>query len=79
MWYHITAVYNPDTSLKIYVNGELKNTNTSSIPSSIFNSNASLWIGAQYDTTSLFDGLIDNVKVFNRTLTDDEIKVLADK
>ncbi len=74
-WYHIAAVYN-DTDLRIYVNGSLDCTpGTYSL--GIFDSGNQAWflVGAKDSTTTTdyFDGLIDEVGVFNRALTSAEV------
>lgn len=74
-WTHIAANYDGST-LKYYVNGQLDNTGVWT--QGIFLGRERLIIGAAFNTsgmpTSFFNGLIDEPAVFNRTLTDDDIR-----
>jgi PKD repeat protein len=74
-WHHIVGVLHGQT-MKIYLDGELKATNTAS---GIINPSAqSVWIGGQnrgglpYRIT----GFVDEVQMYNRSLSDQEISVL---
>ncbi len=75
-WYYVTAVWEASTSMKIYIDGSLHATNTSSIPSSINNNGYQTLIGADGDPSGVnrfWDGNLANVAVWNRALTSDEI------
>jgi len=37
------------------------------------NSGNTLWIGCYYDTSYCFDGLIDEVQIWNKSFSDEEI------
>jgi len=78
-WVHVAAVYTPSTSLKIYIDGIEKDSNTTSIPSSLFDSTAEFQIGAREFNGSeiYFDGQIDDACVFNKALSADEVKWLV--
>jgi len=69
-WYHIAGVFKGGQYLKLYVNGVL-NTNKSTTVSQIAAGNLPTWIG-QYAYYT-FDGLIDEVKVYSKALSADEI------
>ena len=80
-WNHLTFsqnVISPSRTLKIYNNGKLINqtsrgsvTITSSVGYDfLIGIDTDVSLGAQYDS---FDGTIDEVMIFNRTLTDSEI------
>jgi N-acetylneuraminic acid mutarotase len=69
-WYHITFTYNGDKG-KLYVNGELDieysiNPNTPS--------GTSLYIANFTTVVSNFVGIIDDIRIYNRSLTDFEIQ-----
>ena len=64
-WHHVMLVYIPSTSLSIYVDGTLENTNTTSIPSSINNANTNINIGRFGNGTFALTGNIDEVAVWN--------------
>ncbi|MDE2026576.1 MAG: LamG domain-containing protein, partial [Patescibacteria group bacterium] len=73
-WHHIAGTYVPSTSLKIYVDGNLLGTNTTSIPASIYNSAGSVTIGCTYsNTTECMIGNIDEAKISNVTKTNEQI------
>ena len=72
-WYHIVGVYlNPMS--KIYVNGELKGIHNEA---TLTTGDKNLIIGYAEDPGTLFghfNGLIDEVSIYNRVLSKDEIK-----
>ncbi|HEX9804552.1 MAG TPA: DUF2341 domain-containing protein, partial [Candidatus Dojkabacteria bacterium] len=51
-WHHIAATYVPSTRVRIYIDGVLDAEDTTTIPTSLFDSTAPLWIGTMYDKTS---------------------------
>ncbi len=74
-WYYLTAVWN-GTNIMLYKNGmQLSTTTSGSPPSAIFSGAANLNIGAaNAGSAALFDGQVDDVKIFNYPLTVDQIK-----
>ncbi len=82
-WYHVAFVYdgagavNADR-LKIYVNGEEKTLSfAGTIPSSLQDSSASVKIGEFGGTLHrYFNGIIDDVRIYNRALSQGEIEEL---
>ncbi len=80
-WNHFAVVWDDDSSAntKIYINGTLDNTaNYGSTIESIDNiSNSSTFeIGSDGGGGDYFDGLIDEIKIYNRVLSSDEISSL---
>ena len=73
-WTHIVAVYN-GTHIKMYTNG-VESPNNAQISGRIRNSVDNLYIGNNNLFTLTFDGLIDEVILFNKTLSDSEIQDL---
>ena len=74
-WYLITGVYDPsDQKIKIYVNGKFDGGETTITTFNRLISNDYNLIGSHNYTSSFFNGLIDEVKIYNRNLTDNEIK-----
>lgn len=69
-WTHVAGTYDGN-ALKVYINGALD----SSLPSSITipTNNLPLRIGADSSGGNLFNGLIDEVTIYNRALTAEEI------
>lgn len=81
-WYHLAAVFDAGQSMKLYVNGILDAELTTSVPASIHASTAKFMIGIKDENGSPsyrvpFDGLIDEVQVYNDALTLIEIRSLA--
>jgi uncharacterized repeat protein (TIGR01451 family) len=82
VWQHVAATFDVATQeMKIYVNGvEVPSTLTGSgAVTSIFNSTAPVRIGAYLDGSGRFNswnGLIDEVSLYNRALTASEIQAI---
>ena len=77
-WYNIACVYTPSTSVIIYINGVQDGINTTSIPASQRSATVGPIIGQRCTTCtgSPFDGIIDDVRVYNRALTAAEVAQL---
>ncbi len=76
-WYHVVGVRDYGTSLKLYVNGEEVGSGVDNTGDST--SNKDFYIGQRSDTGGLyFDGLLDNVRIYNRVLTGSEVSDLYD-
>ena len=76
-WYHIVGTYDKNggaTNGRIYINGVLDNTLTSTQP--IQTVGSSVLIGAHSGGLPGFHGLIDEVRVYNRSLSATEIQQL---
>jgi hypothetical protein len=73
-WHHVAAVWDGAT-VKIFVNGVLDNT-PAARTGTIGTDTRPLYIGGRAGT-DLFDGMIRDVRVYNRALYDAEIKYLA--
>ncbi|SVD27327.1 uncharacterized protein METZ01_LOCUS380181, partial [marine metagenome] len=74
-WYHFAFSYD-GSSLKLYVNGELDGEN-SNVSGEIIDpvGNSSFFIGARQDLAALFfPGIIDEITIWNTTLTQEEIQ-----
>ena len=64
-WYHIAGTFNPSTSVKVYVDGVLKNTNSTSVYSSVKDSTAAAGIGANGLGQAPFDGKIADCRIYD--------------
>ncbi|MBI2578162.1 MAG: LamG domain-containing protein [Candidatus Aenigmarchaeota archaeon] len=74
VWYHVAGVYRTNTSLDVYVNGVLENSNKSSVPSSVFGPALATTVGGKGGAAaSFFNGTIDEVRLYNRSLNTTEI------
>lgn len=73
-WYHLVGVYDGTTKqTKIYVNGIEKDSDSHSILWSHTSQNLNIGYGQE---THWLNGTIDNIRIYNRTLKDDEIQAL---
>jgi hypothetical protein len=78
-WTYVTAIWNNSGYVKIYVNGVLNVEGQSGSAGGITTTNP-LTIGNRSNATDrTFDGDISNIKIYNRALSDDEIKLLYEK
>ena len=76
-FYHLAGVYTRDDNIvRIFVNG--RETGTATGPEDgIFISDARVVIGAELFSERYFDGIIDEVRIYNRALTKRQIRLLA--
>ncbi len=72
VWSHVVATF-MNGAVKIYVNGALNNEKTSLI-SSIASNTYYVSIGSTQGATYSFNGLIDEVRIYNRALSTTEIQ-----
>lgn len=71
-WYNITTTYKPNEGMFIYVNGILTDSyNYSVYPEPVSSPNNT--IGALHESSGLWHGYIDDVRIYNRVLTESEI------
>lgn len=75
-WKHIVIVRDiATTSKKIYVNGQISNTTT--FDNQPFTNNTSyIYVGTSYSMNGFYNGVLDDIRIFNRALTDTEIQTL---
>jgi len=75
-WYHVVVLYSTSPNqVTYYINGKLDRTIT-------LTNQTSCWIGPLYigsygNSTRFLDGTLDELRVYNRQLTEDEIEYLA--
>ncbi len=76
-WTHITTTYDGN-SVKVFENGTMVSSIAYSDP--IVNNSADLYIGNQFDFPSdfRFNGVIDDVLIYNRGLSDEEVREIYD-
>jgi len=76
-WYHIAFTFDSG-NLKLYLDGQLIDSTTGN-PTPIAGNNLPYRIGAGYPTPTsfYFNGTLDDVRVYNRTLSETEISYLA--
>ena len=79
-WHHVVGVYVPSTSITLYIDAEVDtasgtNPETDSIPTSLDSGAEEVVIGIKGDlhVDTFFNGLIDEVRIYNRALSPTEI------
>ena len=74
-WYHVamTCDFNADKVVKFYINGELDCTCLAS-GAAIRSVHTTMDIGGRTPNESYFNGIIDDVRIFNRALSEEEIR-----
>ncbi len=72
-WYHITGVFDGD-EIRVYLDGRVKG--SADVGQDIDDTELPLRIGSD-DSGSFFNGTMDEVRIWNRPLNDEEIKTLA--
>lgn len=77
-WNHIACVFTASTSLKIYINGVLSITNSTSIPATVFDSTSDFLVGSIHDAkttaSSNCSGAFDDIRLSNVARTAEEIR-----
>ncbi|OGK19984.1 hypothetical protein A2866_06240 [Candidatus Roizmanbacteria bacterium RIFCSPHIGHO2_01_FULL_39_8] len=72
VWTHALCTYDGD-KVRLYLNGELKSTSSSLGGSIDYTSVGHLTLGADSQGTRRFNGKLDEVRIYNRTLTLSEV------
>lgn len=75
-WYHIIASLSSTQGVKIYINGELDR--HANIVTGVPNHYSNIGIGARTSKIYHFKGMIGDVRIYNRALTDEEVRILHD-
>jgi len=70
-WYHIAMTYD-GSSLKLYVNGQLKNSKP--VTGTLFVNSRDLSFGSDNGAQKFFKGSLDEIKIFGAALTQTEIQ-----
>jgi hypothetical protein len=79
IWYHAVAVYDKNLGkIFVYLNGTLKNPDGTSVTGSITHNDLPLDIGSMGGLYP-FNGLIDEVRIYNRALSEEEIRYLYNR
>ncbi|MDP7198071.1 MAG: Ig-like domain-containing protein [Candidatus Woesearchaeota archaeon] len=74
VWHHATGVFASQTDRRVFLDGENKGTNTASAGPPVGINMT--FIGQLRNTVWNYNGLIDEVRIWNRTLSDKEVKML---
>ncbi len=76
VWYHVIGTYDGST-IKLYINGI--QVATTSYTDNLFSQYDNMRIGNYMEGGYPFNGLIDNVRIYNRALSDTEISTLYNR
>ncbi|MCM8779000.1 MAG: LamG domain-containing protein, partial [Candidatus Omnitrophica bacterium] len=72
-WYHCVVVRD-GANMKIYIGGNLDNSRTNGPTGNVGSSTYQVYIGKMSYASYWFNGLIDEVRIYNRALTQEEIQ-----
>lgn len=77
-WYHVAVAYDGIDNARLYINGKPQEATrqTTGVGPRIFEVSPA-YIGNNGAATRGFEGQIDELRVYNRTITDDEVSLLA--
>jgi len=75
-WMHVAATYN-GTTMKLYINGVQQGGDVAG-PTTIATNGLPLAVGAQSDFARKYMGELDDVRIYNRALTEAEIRALPE-
>ena len=73
-WYHVAGT-NDGSNLKLYVDGELKDSSSST---GFLGVNYNAYIGCESTSLLYYNGLIDDVRIYNRAVSESEFLNIAD-
>lgn len=73
VWYHGVGVVVHGVGASVYLNGRWEATDTTASSANMSDTTAAVVIGKRGDNAAFFDGLIDDVRIYNRALTDSDI------
>jgi hypothetical protein len=78
-WVHVVGTYDHTIpSIQLYLDGELIDTTTAGVSFEGYGNDLDLAIAVPEDPQKAWDGLVDEVLIFNRVLNANEIRALYD-
>jgi hypothetical protein len=79
VWVHVVGTYDHTVpSIQLYLDGELIDTTTDGVSSLGYGNDLELAVAVPEDPQKAWDGLVDEVLIFNRVLDANEIKAIYD-
>ena len=72
-WFHIAGVFRPGESVDLYLNGELVKSEATSLTEQWIENDLNLNIGRRPSPGTPWEGDIDEVRMYNRSLSDEEV------
>ena len=77
-WYHVVGVFEPNNSVRLYINGALVASDLVSISGTHCDPTINVNLGTpNLEGGNYFDGALDEVMIFDRVLSDAEIAILS--
>ena len=76
-WYHIVATYDGQTATT-YLDGVVDGTDAYGSPTALSTDANDIQIGRYYASDRYLNGVVDNVRIYNISLTADQVKALYD-
>ncbi len=73
-WVHITVTHDPKSESAIYYDGDKVGSDNN--PAQIIEIDGSIMVGARHPGQEFFTGIIDEVHLFNRVITEDEMNTI---
>lgn len=79
-WHHAAITFKAEDFLRMYIDGELISESDAAATVSIFDNETSMRIGTDFNDEDkrFFNGIIDEIAVFNRALAHDEVAKAMD-
>lgn len=83
-WYHYAGVFAPDEYVRLYLDGDVVAEVRDNVPEVIDASSLDTWIGTRAHSVQpsvplyFFQGAIDDVRIYERALTSQEVRALSD-
>jgi len=78
VWHHVVFCYSPSNYIRLYLDGVLKEENTTNIPSSIRSiTGENIRIGGRKNNSMFLNGEMSNVQMWSGTLTDGGVSIGA--
>jgi hypothetical protein len=72
-WVHLVGTYEPSSYVRLFVDGALAKENIEAIPASQGDNGLPWYIGAREGNQGWFNGVIDEVKIYNGALSAEEV------
>jgi len=72
-WIQAVGTWTPSSAVRLYLNGGLAASNTTTIPASLTNPSSTLKIGGRGNGTDWWNGGIGPTLIYNRALSDSEV------
>jgi len=72
-WFHLAGVFRPGESVDLYVNGEMAKSEATSLTTQWIENDLPINIGRRPQPGTPWDGDVDEVRIYNRALSDEEV------